>query len=64
MRIRDVVTLDINNKKTPACEIANRIKWDIKKFCNDDDFCTFRAHVVRRSGNRYVIDRIVGPIKD
>lgn len=64
MRIRDIVTLDIENKKSPACEISNKIKWDIKKYCNDDDFCTFRARVVGRNGKRYIIDRVVGPVKD
>jgi hypothetical protein len=63
MKVRDLVTLDINNEKAPACEIPNKVSWDIKKWCNDDDFCTFRARVVRRDGNRYIIDRIVGPVK-
>jgi hypothetical protein len=63
MRIRDVITQDINNEKTPSCEIPNSVSWDIKKWCNDDDFCTFRAHVARRKANRYVVDRIVGPVK-
>jgi hypothetical protein len=63
MRVRDVVTLDIDNEKAPACEIPNKVPWDIKKWCNDDDFCTFRAHVERRNGNRYIIDRIVGPVR-
>jgi hypothetical protein len=63
MRVRDVVTLDIENAKSRACEISNKVTWDIKKWCNDDDFCTFRARVVRRNGNRYIIDRIVGPVK-
>ena len=63
MKVRDLVALDINNDKAPACEIPNKVSWDIKKWCNDDDFCTFRAHVVRRNGNRYIIDRIVGPVK-
>jgi hypothetical protein len=64
MKIRDVVTLDIDNEKSPACEIPNNSRaWSqIKKWCNDDDFCTFRAHVVRRNGNRYIIDRIVGSV--
>ena len=64
MRVRDVVTLDINDKKAPACNIPNisRAWLQIKKWCNDDDFCTFRAHVKRRDGNRYTIDRIVGPV--
>jgi hypothetical protein len=64
MRVRDLVTLDINDAKTPACEIANKIKWDIKKYCNVDNYCKFRARVVRRSGNRYIIDRIVKPAMD
>jgi len=64
MKIRDVVTLDINNEKSPACEIPNNSRaWSqIKKWCNDDEFCTFRAHVVRRNGNRYIIDRIIGSV--
>jgi hypothetical protein len=65
MQVRDLVTLDINNDKAPACEIPNNSKaWlQVKNYCNDDDFCTFKAHVERRNGNRYVIDRIVGPVK-
>ena len=63
MRVRDLVTLDINNEKARACEIPNKVSWDIKKWCNDDDYCTFRASVARRNGNRYIIDRVVGPVK-
>ena len=63
MRVRDVVTLNINDEKAPACIIPNNVSWDTQKWCNPDDFCTFRAHVVRRDGNKYVIDRIVGPVK-
>ena len=65
MRVRDLVTLDINDKKAPACDIPNDSKaWSqIKDWCNDDDFCTFKAHVKRRSGNVYTIDRIVGPVQ-
>jgi hypothetical protein len=64
MRVRDFVTLNINDKKAPACDIPNTSRaWlQINKWCNDDDFCTFRAHVKRRDGNRYTIDRIVGPV--
>jgi hypothetical protein len=64
MKVRDLVTLDINNEKAPACEIPNNSKaWSqIKNWCNDDDFCTFRAHVERKNGNRHIIDRIVGPV--
>jgi hypothetical protein len=64
MKIRDVVTLDINNQTAPACEIPNTSKaWlQIKNWCDKDDFCTFKAHVKRRDGNRYTIDRIVGPV--
>ena len=63
MRVRDLITLDINNQKSPVCEIPNKVLWDIKKWCNPDDFCTFRARVVRRNGNKYVIDKVVGPVK-
>jgi hypothetical protein len=65
MKVRDLVALDINNEKAPACEIPNNSRaWSqVNKWCNDDDFCTFKAHVKRRNGNRYVIDRIVGPVK-
>jgi hypothetical protein len=65
MKVRDLVTLDINNKKAPACEIPikSRAGLEIKKWCNDDDFCTFRAHFKRRKGNVYIIDRIVRPVK-
>ena len=63
MRVRDLITLDINSQKSPVCEIPNKVPWDIKKWCNDDDFCTFRARVVRRSGNKYVIDKVIGPVK-
>jgi hypothetical protein len=63
MKVRDLVTLDINNKMAPACEIPNKVSWDIKKYCNDDDFCAFRAHVARRNGSKYIIDRIVGPVR-
>jgi len=64
MRVRDLVTLDINDKKAPACNIPNNSRaWlQIKNWCNSDDFCKFRAHVKRRSGNTYTIDRIVGPV--
>jgi len=65
MKVRDLVTLDIDNGRSQACEIPNDSRaWSqIKKWCNDDDFCTFKAHVERRIGNRYIIDRIVGPVK-
>lgn len=65
MKVRDLITLDVNNEKSPACEIPNKSRaWSqIKKWCNDDDYCTFKAHVERRNGNRYIIDRIVGPVK-
>jgi hypothetical protein len=65
MKVRDLITLDISDKKAPACNIPNNsTAWlQVKKWCNDDDFCTFKAHVERRNGNRYVIDRIVGPVK-
>jgi hypothetical protein len=65
MKVRDLVTLDINNEAAPACEIPNTsTAWSqIKEWCNDDDFCTFKAHVERRNGNRYIIDRIVGPVR-
>jgi hypothetical protein len=65
MKVRDLVTLDVNNEKAPACEIPNNSRaWSqVKKWCNDDDLCTFKAHVERRNGNRYIIDRIVGPVK-
>jgi hypothetical protein len=67
MRTRDVVTLDINNKSAPACVIPNDIPNDgeawFKKWCNADNFCTFRAHVKRRYRNAYIIDKIVGPVK-
>ena len=64
MRVRDVVTLDINDQKAPACSIpVDSTAWlQIKNWCNDDDFCTFKAHVKRRRGNRYTIDRIIGPV--
>jgi hypothetical protein len=64
MRVRDVVTLDINDTKTPACEIPNTsAAWSqVQNWCDGKQFCTFRAHVVRKSGNRYIIDRIVGPV--
>ncbi|MGY4255283.1 hypothetical protein ACVI1L_002351 [Bradyrhizobium sp. USDA 4516] len=65
MRVRDLVTLDINDENAPACEIPNNSRaWpDVQKYCNDDNFCTFRAHVERRNGNTYIIDQIVGPVK-
>ena len=65
MRVRDLVTLDINNKRAPACDIPNNSSaWlEVKKWCNDDNFCTFKARVKRRYGNTYIIDRIVGPVK-
>jgi hypothetical protein len=65
MRVRYLVTLDINNKKAPACDIPNKSEaWlELKKWCNNDDYCTFKAHVKRRYGNTYIIDRIVGPVK-
>jgi hypothetical protein len=64
MKVRDLVTLDISNKKAPACEIPNNSRaWlQIKNWCDDDDFCTFKAHVKRRDGNVYIIDRIIGPV--
>jgi hypothetical protein len=60
MQVRDLVTVDINNEKAPACEIPNNSRaWSqIKKWCDDRDFCTFKAHVKRRNGNRYIVDRI------
>jgi hypothetical protein len=63
MRVRDLVMLDINDEKAQACEIPNSSSaWlQIKKWCNGDDFCTFKAHVKRRYGNTYIIDRIVDP---
>jgi hypothetical protein len=66
MQVRDLVTLDITNEKLPACEIpSNSAAWSqVKNWCNDDNFCTFKAHVERQTGNRYVIDRIVGPVKE
>jgi hypothetical protein len=63
MRVRDLITLDINNGKSRICEIPNKVSWSIKRYCNDDDFCTFRARVARRNGNTYVIDRVIGPVK-
>ncbi len=65
MKVRDVVTLDITDDKVRACEIpSSSTAWSqVKKWCNEDDFCTFKAHVKRRNGNTYVIDRIVGPVK-
>jgi hypothetical protein len=63
MRVRDLVTMDINDEKAPACEIPNDSKaWlQIKNRCNKDDLCTFKAHVKRRYGNTYIIDRIMDP---
>jgi hypothetical protein len=65
MKVRDLVTLDINDINSRTCEIPNDSKaWSqIKNWCNDDDFCTFKAHVKRRNGNRYIIDLIVGPVR-
>ena len=63
MRVRDVITLDITKKNSPACVVPNNVSWDIKKYCNDNDLCTFRAHVARRNGNTYFIDRVTGPVK-
>jgi len=65
MRVRIVVTLDINNEKAPACEIPNNSRaWSqINEYCNADHICTFRARVARRNGNRYIIDRIVRPVR-
>jgi hypothetical protein len=64
MKVRDVITLDINDKKAPACIIPNNSRaWlQVKNWCNDDDFCTFKAHVKRRYGNTHTVDRIVGPV--
>jgi hypothetical protein len=63
MRTRNLVTLDINDKKAPTCEIPNSSRaWlQIKNWCNANDFCTFKGHVKRRIGNTYTIDWIVGP---
>jgi hypothetical protein len=63
MQTRNVITLDINNTQSPKCEISLKASRDIKKWCNPDNFCTFRGRVVRRSGNYYVVDRIVGGVK-
>src|SRR4051812_1079153 len=64
MRVRDLVTLDINDKTASACEIPyNSRAWlQIKNWCNAADFCAFKAHVKRRDGNTYIIDRIVAPL--
>jgi hypothetical protein len=64
MRVRDLVTRDINDKKALTCEIPNNSRaWlQIKNWCNNDDFCTFKARVKRRHGKTYIIDRIVGPV--
>src|SRR5437588_10849780 len=47
MKVRDLVTLDINDDKAPTCDIPyNSTAWfQIKKWCNDDHFCTFKAHI-------------------
>ena len=63
MKVRDLITLDFKNGKSPICEVPNKISRNIKTYCNDDDFCTFRAHVARQNGNRYIIDRVVGPVR-
>jgi hypothetical protein len=65
MQVRVVVTLDINDEKLPACEIplTRKARSQLDQFCNDDH-CTFSGHVKRRIGNLYIIDRIVGPVKE
>jgi hypothetical protein len=66
MKVCDLVTLDINDKMAPACDIPNNGRaWSqIKDWCNDDDLCTFgarkatlRQQVYDRSNRR---TRIVG----
>jgi hypothetical protein len=65
MQVRVVVTLDINDEKLPACEIplTSKARSRLDQFCNDGH-CTFSGHVERQIGNLYIIDRIVGPVKE
>lgn len=63
MQTRNVITLNINNTRSPKCELSLKASRDIKKWCNPDNICTFRGRVVRRKGNYYVVDRIVGGVK-
>ncbi len=60
MQTRNVITLDINNTQSPKCELSLKASRNIKKWCNPDNFCTFRGRVARRSGNYYVVERITG----
>jgi hypothetical protein len=63
MQTRNVVTLDIDNEQSPKCELSLKASRDLRKWCNPDNFCTFRGHVVHKSGNVYVVDRITGGVK-
>jgi hypothetical protein len=65
MQVRIVVSLDINDGKLTACEIplTSMARSQLDQFCTDDH-CTFSGHVARQIGNLYIIDRIVGPVKE
>jgi hypothetical protein len=65
MRTRIVVSLDINDGKLTACEIAlaSKASSQLDQFCTDNH-CTFSGHVARRIGNLYIIDRIARPVKE
>jgi hypothetical protein len=65
MRVRVVVSLDINDGKLTACEIplTSKARSQLDQFCTDDH-CTFSGHVKRQIGNLYIIDRIVIPVEE
>jgi hypothetical protein len=61
-----IVTLDIDRDDEPACYVPlSALSFKEKEtYCNPDDMCDFRAHVVRKQGNLSTIDRIVGGIRE
>jgi hypothetical protein len=64
MQDHDVVSLDVNDDKLPACFIPISV-WganNLLQFCTDDGKCAFRGHVSSQDGSLYTIDKITGPI--